>query len=89
MPVLSGFDALPRLRQAVGAAKIIVLSGLSAATAADQVLALGADSYLEKGADPETIVAAIEQVVADTVSSTGTASSRRSGTMVAGFESKG
>ena len=66
MPVLSGLDALPRLRQTTAAAKIIVLAGFSAATVADQVLALGADRYLEKGASIETIIAAIEHAVADT-----------------------
>ena len=66
MPVLSGLDALPRLRQVAGAAKIIVLAGFSTATVADEVLALGADRYLEKGADIETIITAIEHVVAGT-----------------------
>ena len=66
MPVLSGLDALPRLRQVAGAAKIIVLAGFSTATVADEVLALGADRYLEKGADIESIITAIEHVVAGT-----------------------
>jgi DNA-binding NarL/FixJ family response regulator len=66
MPVLSGLDALPRLRESAEAAKIIVLAGFSAATVADQVHALGAASYLEKGADPEAIITAIEHVVAGT-----------------------
>jgi DNA-binding NarL/FixJ family response regulator len=66
MPVLSGFAALPQLRQSAVAAKIIVLAGFSTATVADEVLALGADSYIEKGADLETLTAAIEGVVADT-----------------------
>src|ERR1700730_18597368 len=64
MPVLSGLDALPRLRQVAGAAKIIVLAGFSTATVADEVLALGADRYLEKGADIETIITAIDRVSA-------------------------
>jgi DNA-binding NarL/FixJ family response regulator len=66
MPVLSGLDALPRLRECAADAKIIVLAGFSTATVADQVHALGAASYIEKGADPEAIVAAIERVVAGT-----------------------
>jgi DNA-binding NarL/FixJ family response regulator len=66
MPVLSGVEALPRLRQSAVDAKIIVLAGFSTATVADHVLALGADSYLEKGADPATIIAAIENAAADT-----------------------
>jgi DNA-binding NarL/FixJ family response regulator len=66
MPVLSGLDALPRLRQTAVAAKIIVLAGFSTATVAEQVRALGASSYLEKGTDPDMIIAAIEHVVAGT-----------------------
>jgi DNA-binding NarL/FixJ family response regulator len=66
MPVLSGFAALPRLRQSATVAKIIVLAGFAAATVADEVFALGADMYIEKGADLETLTAAIEGVLADT-----------------------
>jgi DNA-binding NarL/FixJ family response regulator len=69
MPVLSGLDALPRLRECADEAKIIVLAGFSTATVADQVHALGAATYVEKGADPDTIVAAIERVVAGTTAS--------------------
>jgi DNA-binding NarL/FixJ family response regulator len=69
MPVLSGLDALPRLRECAASAKIIVLAGFSTATVADQVQALGAASYVEKGADPDAIVAAIERVVAGTTAS--------------------
>jgi DNA-binding NarL/FixJ family response regulator len=69
MPVLSGLDALPRLRQSAAAAKVIVLAGFSTTTVADQVRALGAASYLEKGAEPEAIIAAIEHAVAGTTAS--------------------
>jgi DNA-binding NarL/FixJ family response regulator len=69
MPVLSGLDALPQLRQCAAAAKIIVLAGFSTASVADQVHALGAASYLEKGADPDAIVATIERVVAGATTS--------------------
>jgi DNA-binding NarL/FixJ family response regulator len=66
MPILSGLDALPRLRQTAAAAKIVVLSGFSTSTLADEVLALGADSYVEKGADLETMIGAIEDVAGAT-----------------------
>jgi DNA-binding NarL/FixJ family response regulator len=69
MPVLSGLDALPRLRQAAAAARIMVVTGFATVTVADAVLALGADGYLEKGADLETIVAAIERVAGGTIAS--------------------
>jgi DNA-binding NarL/FixJ family response regulator len=64
MPVRTGFDALPELRQVAPDAKVIVLSGFVASTTAASVLALGAARFIEKGADPEGIVAAIEEVAA-------------------------
>jgi DNA-binding NarL/FixJ family response regulator len=67
MPVLSGFAALPRLRQTAAASKIIVFAGFSTATVADEVLALGADSYVQKGTDVDTLAAVIQRVVADDV----------------------
>src|SRR5712671_2192405 len=51
MPVLSGLDALPRLRLVAAGAKIVVVAGFSTETVADEVLARGADRYLEKGTD--------------------------------------
>jgi DNA-binding NarL/FixJ family response regulator len=65
MPNRNGLDALPELRRLVPNAQIVVFSGFAGATVAEQVLALGAASYLEKGADSETIVATIEHVLAN------------------------
>ena len=61
MPIRSGLDALPELRQVAPAARIIVYSGFAGGIVADEVVALGAAGYLEKGAHPDTIVATIEQ----------------------------
>jgi DNA-binding NarL/FixJ family response regulator len=66
MPVMSGFAALPTLRRTAAAAKIVVFAGFSTATVADEVLALGADSYVQKGTDVDTLIAVIEHVVAGT-----------------------
>jgi DNA-binding NarL/FixJ family response regulator len=66
MPNRSGLEALPELRHVAPNAQIIVFSGFSTAIVADQVIALGAASYLEKGASPDTIVATIEQALAST-----------------------
>ena len=65
MPNLSGLEAIPVLRRIAPAAQIIVFSGFASASVAEQVLALGAVTYLEKGANPDTIVATIEQALAD------------------------
>lgn len=60
MPELTGFDALPDVKLAAPAAQVIVLSGFSAAIVGDDVLAQGADRYIEKGVAPEVIADAIE-----------------------------
>jgi DNA-binding NarL/FixJ family response regulator len=65
MPKLSGLEAIPILRRIAPGAQIIVFSGFASASVGAQALALGAVSYLEKGANPELIVATIEQALAD------------------------
>lgn len=64
MPGRTGFDALPEIRQVAPEAKVIVLSGFVASTTAPAVLELGAALFIEKGADPDVIVSAIEEVAA-------------------------
>jgi DNA-binding NarL/FixJ family response regulator len=64
MPHFSGLEALPQLRRVAPEAKIVVLSGFASSLVADEVLALGATSYLEKGATPDTIIATIERALA-------------------------
>ena len=65
MPNRSGLEALPELLLAASRARIVVFSGFAEATVAADVLALGAHAYLQKGADPDTIVATIEGAAAD------------------------
>jgi two-component system invasion response regulator UvrY len=64
MPNRNGLEALPELRRVAPDAQIVVFSGFSSRTVAEQVLELGAASYLEKGADPDAIVAAIALALA-------------------------
>lgn len=64
MPNRSGLEALPDLRRVAPSARIVVLSGFAVATVGAEVLTLGARSYLEKGAHPDTIVAAIREAAA-------------------------
>lgn len=64
MPVLTGLDALPEIKRLAPGAKVIVLSGFAAAMIADDVVAHGADRFLEKGAHPDVITALIEEVAA-------------------------
>jgi two-component system invasion response regulator UvrY len=66
MPNRSGFEALRELRHVAPGAQVIVFSGFAGTNIAEQVIALGATSYLEKGAHPDAIVATIEQALANT-----------------------
>lgn len=63
MPNRSGLEALPGLRRVAPDARIVVLSGFAAVAVAAQVLTLGATSYVEKGAHPDEIIAAIEHAL--------------------------
>ena len=64
MPKRTGLDAIQELRQVAPRAGIIVFSGFSTASVADDVIALGAARYLSKGADVDEINDAIEEVAA-------------------------
>jgi DNA-binding NarL/FixJ family response regulator len=65
MPNRSGLEALPELRRSVPQARVIVFSGFAGDAVEAEVMALGAVSYLEKGANPARIVATIERVAAE------------------------
>lgn len=67
MPVRTGLDALPDIKAAAPAAAVIVLSGLSGSIVEKETLEAGASRFLEKGMDPQAIVAAIEDVYAGAV----------------------
>jgi DNA-binding NarL/FixJ family response regulator len=66
MPNRTGLGALVELGQVAPFAKIIVFSSFLAEAVADDVLALGAVRYLEKGASPDEINDAIEEAAAAT-----------------------
>ena len=63
MPRMTGLEALPEIKRVAPAALVVVLSGFSASMVADDVLAQGADRYLEKGASPSLITETIEELV--------------------------
>ena len=66
MPRRTGLDVLPELRVVAPDARIIIFSGFSTASVGDEAIDLGAIRFLTKGADPDAINDAIEQVVAET-----------------------
>lgn len=49
MPVMDGFEAIPKVRRNAPETKIIVLSGFDRTAMSDRALSLGADFYYEKG----------------------------------------
>jgi YesN/AraC family two-component response regulator len=49
MPVMDGLEAIPLIKQRSPLTKIVVLSGFEAERMAERALALGADTYLQKG----------------------------------------
>jgi len=67
MPRRTGLDVLPELRRIAPEARVIVFSGFSTASVAEGAIDLGAVRFLTKGADPDAINDAIEEVVAETM----------------------
>ncbi|HBY98322.1 MAG: response regulator [Ardenticatenaceae bacterium] len=59
MPVLEGLWALPLLRAALPTARIVILSSYVSTSARRQALESGAAAVLEKGVDPEVLLATL------------------------------
>jgi DNA-binding NarL/FixJ family response regulator len=66
MPRRTGLEVLPELQRIAPEARVIIFSGFSTASVAEGAIDLGAVRYLTKGADPEAINDAIEEVFAET-----------------------
>ena len=62
MPRMDGLQALPLIREVAPRAKVIMLSGFDQQRMAEQVLAAGADRYVEKGTSMARLVAIIQEV---------------------------
>jgi DNA-binding NarL/FixJ family response regulator len=65
MPRRTGLDAILELGRVAPAASIIVFTGFSEASVAQEVLDLGAVRFLTKGASPDAINDTIEEVAAE------------------------
>ena len=63
MPAMDGLEALPRLRELVPAATIVVLSGFEGARVASSTEELGADAYFEKGTAPGVVLERLKQLL--------------------------
>ena len=62
MPGRTGLDVLPAIRVVAPAAAVIAFSGLDESVVGEAALAAGAVLFLQKGAAPDAILAAIEGV---------------------------
>lgn len=67
MPKMDGLSALPHIRAACPGARIVMHSAFAERTVAENAARLGADGYLEKGADMDTIVATVADACANTL----------------------
>lgn len=64
MPVLGGMEALPKIRVVAPSACIIVLSMLQRQESERQVLALGAQAFVDKGMESDAFVNRIVGIMA-------------------------
>ncbi|MBV9486377.1 MAG: response regulator [Frankiaceae bacterium] len=63
MPVMDGLEALPGIRSAAPTTKVVVLSGFEADRMAEQAVSRGADGYLQKGTQPDDVVAMLDDIL--------------------------
>jgi DNA-binding NarL/FixJ family response regulator len=62
MPRQDGMETLPLLRGEFPATRVVVLSAIDDGLVGAKVLALGADRYVQKGVDPDTLIAIVEEL---------------------------
>jgi DNA-binding NarL/FixJ family response regulator len=62
MPRQDGMETLPLLRGEFPTTRVVVLSGLDDALVGAKVLELGADRYVQKGVDPDTLIGIVEEL---------------------------
>jgi signal transduction histidine kinase len=62
MPVMDGLEALPLIRAALPRVRVVIVSGFDRRAMEDQVIAAGADAYLQKGLSPEVMVGELRRL---------------------------
>lgn len=73
MPLLDGLDALVEIKRVSPETRVIVLSNYARERMEGRALALGAESYVEKGASQNELLAVVRDVIAQRFSRPGTA----------------
>lgn len=66
MPRRTGLEALPEIHRVAPDANVVVLSGFAASILEADVVGNGVSEYLQKGAEPDEILAAIESAASAT-----------------------
>jgi signal transduction histidine kinase len=64
MPIMDGLEALPAIRRAAPAAKVLVLSGFNARELGAEALDAGASGYMEKGGIAGKLVPRLRELMA-------------------------
>ncbi len=64
MPVMDGLEALPHIKRASPATRVLVVSGFDTVTLATSARDAGADGYLQKGASPFDLVDRVKEMAA-------------------------
>lgn len=62
MPRQDGMETLPLLRGEFPATRVVVLSANDDGLVGAKVLELGADRYVQKGVDPDTLIGIVEEL---------------------------
>jgi DNA-binding NarL/FixJ family response regulator len=62
MPRQDGMETLPLLRGEFPTTRVVVLSGLDDALVGAKAVELGADRYVQKGVDPDTLIGIVEEL---------------------------
>jgi len=65
MPRQDGMETLPLLREEFPATRVVVLSGLDDGLVGAKAIELGADRYVQKGVDPDTLIGIVEGLGAE------------------------
>jgi DNA-binding NarL/FixJ family response regulator len=62
MPRQDGMETLPLLRGEFPTTRVVVLSGLDDELVGAKAVELGADRYVQKGVDPDTLIGIVEEL---------------------------
>lgn len=65
MPVMDGLEALPLIREAAPATRVVMLTGVASADLRERALAAGASAFIEKGTDVDALAAPIKEACSE------------------------